>query len=120
MDESLVPGFQGNGSSKIHPCSGRDHGTSNRSAAAQWVTALTAVHIDPEESDAEVWTNQPSFRNGDFAKNWQVDIRLSFIFTTTSVQKISSIFTDTDSKLTTPVHSCHSPSKPASLYTSLP
>lgn len=45
---------------------GRGHGTpnpawtvcvglrSNRSAPAQWATALTAVHIDPRDSDAKV------------------------------------------------------------------
>lgn len=33
---------------------GREHGTSNCSAAAQWAVALTAVHIDAIESDAEV------------------------------------------------------------------
>lgn len=33
---------------------GRERGTSNRFAAAQWAAALTAVHVDARESDAEV------------------------------------------------------------------
>lgn len=33
---------------------GRERGTSNRFAAAQWAAALTAVHVDARESDAGV------------------------------------------------------------------
>ncbi|KAK5909681.1 hypothetical protein CesoFtcFv8_003589 [Champsocephalus esox] len=97
-------------------CLGRDRETSNRSAAAQCGTALTAVYTLTPESQMQ--------RFGQIIQKCRLCSRSTgrhqaFLYFYFCQCDRYSIFSDTDSEFTTAVHSSHSSSKAALLHTSL-